>query len=374
MTRVHHWGLMLGLLLTGACGGSATQQPTVVATPDADPEAVRLLVSAGRLVERGNAQSLRRAERRLNQALAIDPSLWEAHYNLGVLARRRGELDAAATHFEAALAVAPEAPAPLRAAAEVAYAQGHRAEAARRLRELVERVPEDLAARTSLAVVLRESERWDEALEVARAVLVRDPSQGRALLEVGRVYRNREQPEVALLVLEKALVLGGDDARFRAEVLDEQGRLELGRGDTQAAFEAFDGAIAADASYTPARMNMGSVLLHAGDYAGAAAQYAAVLEVGEDEDARVALGIALRGQGDNQGAARAYRAVLDANPEHPDAVFNFAVLRAEFLDERSEARGDFERFLRIAPSSHPRREAAEEYLRLIPAPAPEPTP
>ena len=202
-------------------------------------------------------------------------------------------------------------------------------------------------------------------------MLIRDPSELRALLEVGRVYRAREQWEVARLVLDKALALSDeDDAHIRAEILTEQGLLELSRGDTQAAFDAFEGAIAADADFHPARMNMGSVLLRAGDYAGAKEQYEAVL-ARDDEDlaARVALGITLRGLGDHQKAKREFDRVLRADPQHPDALFDLGVLQAEFLNQRPRARRTFERYLSVAPRRHPGRERAEQYLLEIPAPA-----
>ncbi len=291
-----------------------------------------------------------------------------------MLQRRAGELRAARESFEAAGAIQPGAEEPLLAAAEAAYAMGEASVAAERLGSLVAAHPENLDARISLAVILREAEDYDDALEQAREVLVRDPTRVRALLEIGRVYRAREQPEVAQLVLQKALALvPAEETALRAQVLDEQGLLELSRGDTQAAFEAFDAALAAEATYKPARMNMGSVLLHAGDFPGASAQYQAVLQAdASDVDARVGLAISLRGQGENARAEREYRRVLEAAPNHPDALFDLAILQAEFLDQRTQSRATFERFLSAAPRRHRAREEAERYLREIPAAGPTP--
>ncbi len=371
---------ILGVLLASAlasaasaCGGASTEGPETVALPPANPAAVREYMAGVRLMNREGDRYERRALARFRKAVEIDPNLWEAHYNLGVLLRRRGELDEAAAAFQRALAINPTASEPLLASAEVAYAQGELEEAAERLEALVARAPDDLAARVALAVTLRERERYQPALEQAREVLIRDPSNVRALLEVGRIYRAREQYDVAQLVLGKALQLTGeDDATLRAEIQNEQGLLELDRGDTQAAFLAFDAAIALDASYKPARMNMGSVLLHAGDYAGAQAQYEAVLEQDRDDlSARVALGIAFRGQGEMRKARREYERVLRVDPDHPDALLNLGILRAEFVDERPQSRANFEHFLRVAPRRHRGRPTAEEYLRIIPAPEPQ---
>lgn len=362
-------GGLLVLVLAMACGGG-NQGTQHTELPPANPEAVREMVAAVRLMNRG-PRFHRRARTRLQRAIQIDPQLWEAHYNLGVLERAAGDLPAASAAFDAALAIDPNASEPLLAAAEVAYSRGDRSAAADRLQSLVQRDDAPLDARIALAVIYREDERWDGALEQAREVLVRDPSNVRALLEIGRVYRAREQHDVSRLVLDKALQLLEDDqAALRAQVMNERGLLELDRGDTQAAFEAFEGAVAVDASFKPARLNMGSVLLRAGDYAGAAAQYQAVLQTDdEDLDARVAYAIALRGQGEHRQARREYERVLRANPEHPDALFDLAVLRAEFLDQRPQSREQFQEFLRVAPRRHPARERAEQYLQEIPAPA-----
>ncbi|MEO0326914.1 MAG: tetratricopeptide repeat protein, partial [Myxococcota bacterium] len=278
--------------------------------------------------------------------------------------------------FEAALAIQPASDDALRAAAEAHWALGDERGASDRLERLVRRAPDDVGARVSLAVILRAQERWDDALEQAREVLVRAPESATALLVVARIYRARDAYDVAKLVLQKALALvPEDEAMLRAEVYDEQGLLELARGDTQAAFEAFGQAITADASFAPAHMNMGSVLLNAGDFSGARAQYEAVLDADAGNlEAKVALAIARRGEGDHRVARRLYREVLQEDPAHPDALLDYAILRADFLDEREASVETFEAFLAAAPRRHPGRAVAERYLAEIRAFADAPEP
>lgn len=368
MSMAMRWLLCGALCVLVACGGTQTQTNEL---PPANPEAVREYNAATRLLSRRGARAARRARTRLEHAIELDPNLWEARYDLGVLQRRAGELEQARASFEAAIEVQPGAPEPRLAAAEVAYELGDRGAAARQLRALVEAHPSNLEARVALAVVLREDESWDDALAEAREVLVRDPTSTRALLEIGRVYRARELFDVSRLVLQKALDLAEEEnTSLRAEILSEQGLLELVRGDTQAAFAAFEQAIASEAGFAPARMNMGSVLLRAGDFVGAKAQYEAVLENDEDNiDARIGLGIAYRGEGDHTRARQNYQRILDVDESHPDALFNMAVLQADFLDQRPAARAKFVRYLSIAPRNHPGREDAERYVREIPDPA-----
>jgi tetratricopeptide (TPR) repeat protein len=346
------------------CGGASSGASAETVLPPADPAAVREFVAGVRAMARPSAASQANARRRFEAALAIDPNLWEAHYNLGVLHRREMRLDQAVASFESASRIAPREASPAIALAEAHYAAGRFDDAADVLRGLIDRGAGSVDARVSLATVYREAGSFDRALEQAREVLVRDPGNVGALVEVGRIYRAREQYDVAMLVFQKALALVGDtDARKRAIVLNEQGLLELERGDTQAAFQAFGEATAADPRFTPARRNQGAVLLRAGDYASAAAEYEAVLAVdASDSDARVALGVALRGMGDHRRAQREYTRVLEAQPNHIGALFDLAVLRAAFLDQRPRALRMFRRFLELAPPRHARREAAEQFI------------
>ncbi|MBX7193643.1 MAG: tetratricopeptide repeat protein [Sandaracinaceae bacterium] len=364
--------IVLSLSLAGAglgvgCGGATTQtQETVVQPTDndaIDPDALVEFQAGVRDLGRPGRRAREEARAHFEEALRLSPGLWEARYNLAFLDRQSGNLVAAAEGLEAARLVAPEAGDVLVALAEVQSELGNSAAASQLLRGYVSDHPEDLHARVALATLLRAARDYDGALEQARETLVRDPRNAGALAEVGRVYRAREQLEVAELVFRKALDLGET-----AELHNDLGLLELSRGDTQAAFEAFQRAITLDPTFSEAHENQGSVLLHAGDYPGAAAEFRAVLEHDEEDvEARVALAICLRGQGEHQAAQREYEAALERAPSHAAALYDYAILRAEFLDQRPQSIELFQRFLAVAPGGLPEREIAERYVREITA-------
>lgn len=367
--RVLSLWVLFGLLfwMVQGCGG-ASSEGSASTLPPLDPRAVSEFNAGNRLLGRGR---ISRARSRLERAVEIDPNLWEAHYNLGVIDRRSGQTSRAIQYFETARRIQPSASEPTLALAELKYAAGELGEAASLLRDVVEADPDNLPARVALATVLREDGSLSDALTAAREVLIRDSSNISALLEVGRIYRVRDEPDVSELVFKKALAILADaeEPRRVAEIKNELGLLALARGDTQAAFVAFQEAIAADAAFTPAHMNQGSVLLKSGDYAGAVAEYRAVLEVdGDDLDARCALGVALRGSGELLAARRTYRAILDEDASYAPALFNMGVLLAEFADQRPQARRFFQRFLDAAAGDDPKRARAEQYLREIPGP------
>jgi tetratricopeptide (TPR) repeat protein len=348
-------------LALGACGGGAQKQE-VRALPPADPRAVQKYLQASALMSGEKTRDEQRAQALLHEALAIDANLWEARYNLGVLYRRRGELRKALAEFEAAHGIQPGAGGPLLALAEVHHAMGELDDAAEFLRDYVAAHEDALDSRVALTALLREQQKYEAALEQARAVLVRDPRSIGALLEVGRIYREQGELDVAALVFDRAQRLYEKDPRPHNEL----GLTALARGDTQLAFQHFERARQADESFAPGRLNRAAVLLRAGDYAAAADEYEAVLKQHADhDDARVGLAVALRGQGKHARAAQEYERVLAQSPNHAAALFDLAVLRAEFMDDAARARPLFERYVELAGEG-PSLEVARRYLEQLP--------
>jgi tetratricopeptide (TPR) repeat protein len=108
------------------------------------------------------------------------------------------------------------------------------------------------------------------------------------------------------------------------------------------------------------------VLLKAGDFAAAESAYRAAIHAdAEAVDAQIGLAIALRGQNKHKEALAVYERVLEAHPAHLAALYNLAVLRADFLDQRKQAVPLFERYLALAPAGAAQREQAQRYLEDI---------
>ena len=302
-----------------------------------------------------------RAEALLKEALAIDGYLWEAHYNLGVLYRRRGELRKALEELQAAHDTQPGAAEPLLALAETHHALAQPAAAAELLEPYMKGDAPDPVMRVAVTALLREQGKHAEALEQARGALISDASNVAALLEVGRIYRAQGELDVAELVFRRALTLDEKSPRPHNEL----GLTALARGDTQLAFEHFETALKADPAFAPARLNRASVLLTAGDYAAAAAEYNLVLKQDPEHDgALVGHAIALRGQGKNKDAAAEYERVLARSPNQPEALYDLGVLRADFLDQPQEAIEAFEHYLDVAGEG-PARDEAKHYVERL---------
>lgn len=365
------FGLSFSVAFSVGCGGAAPATVQSREVPPADPKAAKKYLEGARLLTRPGNNRDRRAMELFREAIAIDPYLWEAHYNWGVLLRRRGELREALAHFKAAHDTQPAADEPTLALAEAQYTLGEREQATDLLEVYLEAHPDSPLVRVALTSMLRERGMFDDALKQAREALVRNAQDTQALAEVGRIYRTQGDLDVAELVLKKAVDLDATSAPLQNDL----GLVALARGDTQLAFSYFARATELDATFTPSRMNRASVLLNAGDYTAAGTEYQSVLaSKPEDADARVGLGVALRGQGEPRKAKKEYEHVLEATPNHPAANLNLAILYAEFLDQRTEARPYFARFLEVATDDDPQRELAERYLREIPEPVAAPAP
>jgi tetratricopeptide (TPR) repeat protein len=353
---------LLAAVLT-ACGAQKAEETTankVEAPPN--ESAVKMFVMGAEQLEAGSPKALLRAKELLEKAIALDGRLWEAHYDLGLTLRKLGALDAARASLLKARELMPEAVEPLLALAEVELARGDLDAAAGLLENVLAKDNANMEARLSLSAVNRQRGKLDAALTSAREVLVRNPSEVRALLEVGRIYRAQGEHDVAELVLEKARALN----EKAAPVYNELGLLALERGDTQLAFSHFAKAENLDPRFSPAHMNQGSVLLKAGDFKSAERSYRAALEADKGaSDARVGLGIALRAQNRHKEALREYELVLSEHPEHLAALFDLAVLKSDFLEQRKEALPLFEKYLSLAPKGDSHRDAAQRYLEDI---------
>jgi tetratricopeptide (TPR) repeat protein len=354
------------LLALGAFG-LACSSPAVVREPPRVPvpekaavgKMLRAVEQAARSDGRDEAVAL------LEQAVADDPDLWEAHYNLGVLRARRGELEAAQKQLEAAHDLAPNAEDVVSALGEVLRRRERPREAVAVLARFVTSFPAALTARQALIVAEREAGQPELALEQARELLKRQPGDPTALAQLALTHLELRQVDVAELLVSEAL-----KSESRAAVVERTaGLIALERGDDALAFVHFAKATELDPTDTAAGLNTGTVLLRAGVYERAEKHFRTVLTVAPDLDAaKLGLAAALRGQGGRdkvapyQAAEGLLKEILAATPGDWAAAHNLAVLYAESMDRPAEAAEQYRRFLSEAPAEHPARAKVQKWL------------
>ncbi|MDQ3364007.1 MAG: tetratricopeptide repeat protein [Myxococcota bacterium] len=372
--RIALVGLVLaGVILAGCGGGSAAgrigpQGRKVNRLDPVNPKAVKEFEAAMRALRLGGPEASETAKARLKAALEIDPKLWEAWHDLGVIHYRDGEDGEAITAFGKALGIIGGHTPTLLARAEAHRRANHKKEARNdyeaALRGTDEDDPNRRDAAARLASLLRDAGDYDDAVAVLRETVRISGVSARIYTELGLIYIQQKRFELANLVLAKAVELDTGEQKDPA-IYNALALLALRQGRAQEAFERFDYAASLDATYIDARFNKASVLLDAGDYARAKVELAAIVEKRTDDyAAQVALGVAHRGLNEHKEAAKTWDRVIKEAPRRStpraDAMFNVALLKLDFLEDAVGGKADLDRYLQEAPTSHSRRQAAEE--------------
>lgn len=355
---------LLGLAVV-ACGGGHKQDVVNTgpkALPPANPQAVSKMVQGVGAAKDGQRD---RAISLLREAVAIDPNLWEAHYDLGVVLASGGDLASAEDSLKTAHKLEPEAQEPVVALAEVERRRGEHKDAAELLGDFLAAHATATDARTLYVAALRNSGQLDKAIAQAREVLVRKPGDASALAELALCHLAKGERDTAQLLAKQAV----DSNPHSAVAHRATGLIALQNGDDALAFQSFLKASQEDPHDTTARTNMGTVLLRAGAYPKAEEQFRAILQVSPDDiEAQIGLAAALRGESDPKTPNKLEEArtllgkVLDKDPHNVAALFNLGVLYFDFLKKPADAQPLFKRFLSDAPSDHPSRADAEKYL------------
>jgi len=364
-------------LSVAACGGGKLTTTTANAPKKADrtdvaPPAVKALVEGAAFakiyLKDGDTTGAKdKALQKLEQALVLDSRLWEAHYNLGLVHARAGELGKAEEHLESAARASPDSEPVAVALCEVRRRREKTKQAADGLESFCKTHPNALDARARLVVVLREAGRFDDAIAHARFLLAKRPLDDGTRAELALAHLAKGERDTAELLVAQALKSNNKSApAHRAH-----GLVSLQKGDDAEAFRAFERAAELDPGDTTARVNMGNVLLRAGAFKEAEGAFREVLKRSpNDEGAMLGLAIALRGQKKLDDSRATYEKLLDKSPKHLAATFGLAVLYADHLKDNSKARSLFKQVADSAPSGSAMRTDAEKYLKELPDTAP----
>lgn len=280
-------------------------------------------------------------------------------YNAGVQEFEKGELEAAARHFEQAIEVDPELPEPRLGLLEVRLRQKRAAEAAEQARMYLELRPDDARAHRLAFDAYRML--GDEAgmarEKAALAGAGAGPEVAQHVYNQGvEAYRAKDFEE-ALARFREALELDPEltaAASAIATLHYEQGRYEEAAREAAALLE-----IAPD-DVKGRRLRF--LALEAAGSAEADAALAAYAEL--DPDAAVEL-LAEWAKKDfeadrREGAGKQLRRLLAIRPDHPEAHYRLGLVYAGG-GRPAEAKEHLRRFLELAPD-HPEAEAARRLL------------
>jgi tetratricopeptide (TPR) repeat protein len=222
--------------------------------------------------------------------------------------------------------------AALVALASIAAIGGSLALDARSCRAQADEAPPPAEAAWTRGRALADSGRFDEALEVVRAALARDPDDtGLLWLEAGVVgWAGRHHESVTLFES-----LGAKHPDFADRVRLDLATQRLWAGDARGALADVDRHLEAHPGDRDARRARALVLSFSDRTRAAAAEYERLLaEDPTDAEARVGFARALNWAGKHRRAAREYRALLDDRAGDPEVLRGLAY--AEYWDARPD--------------------------------------
>ncbi len=242
-------------------------------------ERARLL---GQAVELHRRRRSAEAERLYREILARWPGSAEAEHYLGNLLVEGGRVAEGMRHIDASIALRPAEPLFHFNRATILLRLGRAEAAIGAFREVLKRIPDDLASHVNLAAACRRAGRPEEALPSLEFVLERQPDLVEARHNLANCLADLGRIDEALVEYERAL-------EARPDALD-------------------------------VRMSLGSNLCRLGDYEAAIGHFRRALERSPD-DARVHMQLAnaLKAVGDLAGAERHLRRVLAIEPAHAEA-------------------------------------------------------
>jgi tetratricopeptide (TPR) repeat protein len=363
-------GLALALIACGGGGNKKEQTQVTGRTASGkrepiNPKAAKEFEGAMRAIRVGGPEAQDTAKGRLKAALEADPSLWEAWHDLGVIAYKDGDDDAAIDAFSRALKLNASHTPTLLARAEAERRSGRRKEARADYETALKATEEDDPNRKDaaprLASMLRDDGEFDDAVEILRNTVRTSGINAKIYTELGLIYIAQKRYDLAQLVLAKAVELDAKDpAIYNAFAV-----LALRQGKAQEAFERFDQAVSLDPTYIDARFNKAAVLLDAGDYNRAKTELTTIVEKKPDDYAAfVALGIAQRGLKDFPAAKATWDRVIKEAPRRStpraDALYDAAILASDYMNDPAAGKAALDRYLQEAPSGHAKHQAAEE--------------
>ncbi|MDA1313808.1 MAG: tetratricopeptide repeat protein [Acidobacteria bacterium] len=262
------------------------------------------------------------AEKRLREALDIQPHFPEAHFVLGLLLGNRvGSEHLGLSEFEAAIAQ------------KLDYAEAH----------------------FNIGIIHWKTDEAERALKAFRRAVKANPQSAEYRVRLGQTLARLNQGAEAITELKRAAALNPDS--FEAHY--QLGRTLLKQGeDKEAAHrhieiakrlkEKGQTAVEGDQSYLSYRQGLSA--LEQGRFQDAINLLTAALDGAHSESAvRGALGIAYQRKGDRAKAGDEFRRVIAIHPDSPDGRLNYGTLLMSNGDAGGAER-EFQECLRIDPN------------------------
>lgn len=349
------------LSLLAVLGAMALAGP---AHADAYEDAMKILSDAKAVASRGAD-----AERLLRSVPAQSEKGRDAAYNLGLLLAHRGDLVGARTAWKNALSIDPKhAGSRAQLAGLELSSPATSAGAVATLDEIIkeDRFQQDarnllagyeiergtaLLGRTDKAAQAEAKAAFDAAIRHGRNVLLGDPENIHAFLNVAIAYMRQGLYDQAGLIAANALDKHPDAAALH----NVMGLVYLNQDNSRAATESFLAALAADPNNDDARLNLAALELAYGNFDSALKRFDDVLKQRpNDPQIMMSRAVALRGLERYDEAEKGYLAARERDKDNGDIDYNLCVLHQQYTQKYEAAKQWCETYLKHLDKSHPK--------------------
>lgn len=282
------------------------------------------------------------------EALSLDPSLQEAHFNLGSIYETVGSYKKAANHFGQILQSNPKHAAATYRLAQV-YVRMRQPQRALSLLNTFMRLSPKAAKSPKMllnvATVQVLSGNYTGALRNARKCLAINAKDIAAYRLIARVYYRQKRYEGVHVVYELSQKLKKPDARL----LNIRGRAFMAQKKYPEAIESFAQAVQLDPKLFAAQMNLGSLALQYYDKQRAVnALGQAVRLRPRNKKALLGYAVALRANKKFKLAESVYKQrLLTFFPNDADSLFNLSVLYLKFMNKPKVAKSYLRKYIGV---------------------------
>ena len=190
---------------------------------------------------------------------------------------------------------------------------------------------------------------FDSAIRHSRNVLLGDPENTHAFLNVAIAYMRQGLYDQAGLIATNAL----EKQPTAAALHNVMGLVHLSHDDSNSATKSFLAALAADPNNDDARLNLAALELAYGNFDSALKRFDEVLVLRpNDADIMLSRAVALRGIGRYDEAEKGYLAAQAADRSNPDIDYNLCVLHQQYTQKYELAKQWCETYLGRIDKAH----------------------
>jgi len=303
------------------------------------------------------------AEKLFKKAVSENPNHVDAWYNLGLLALKTAKTDIAEEHWRTALKRdANFLPARARLAELDLSNPSKKGKAIIELNEIVEKERFQPEARNALAEVALGVRDWAQALKHSRNVLLGDPTNVNAYLNMAVAYYRQRLYDQAFLILKQAM----ERVPKAASLHNMKGLIYLAKDNSRLASESFMRAIKYDPGQLDAIINLASLELSYGDFAAAEKRFKHVLDKRPDDpDVILSHAVVLRGLERFDEAQKGYERVLELKPDSTKVQYNLCVLHYQFTNNYLEAQKSCNAYFKSIRRGHSKFREMRRRVRSI---------